>query len=131
MKVFDIMCRFFLRFRYPVTLPEDVAIALGVDISNFVTFEQFIEKITCPSCKPTKLTKFMLREKAEEAFHNAQRKECFIRSTLFSFYFSEGWMEFVLEFDEMDRLRRLYLNHQFIKPERGIEISLPEKFFNR
>lgn len=125
MGAYDQFCRFFLRFRYPVSLPEDVAQALGLQISNFVTFNQFVHYLSEPTCRPTRLHKFMPREDAEAAFQNAHTKECFVRSSLFSFYFPEGWIEFTLEFDENERLRRLYLNHKHIKFERGIEICLP------
>jgi hypothetical protein len=124
MKAFDHLCRFFLRFRYPVSLPEDVAQALGLEISNYVTFEQFISRLSSPTFKPSRLMKFMPREKAEEAFQNAQSKERFKSTSLFSFYFSQGWMEFVLEFDDQSRLRRLYLHHKIIQEERGKEILL-------
>ena len=124
MKAFDQLCRFFIRFRYPVTLPEDVASALGINLSNYITFDKFVSLLTCPSCKPTRLQKYMPREKAEEAFQNAHCKERFKGSSLFSFYFAEGWMEFMLEFDDQSRLRRMYLHHKNIKQERGIEIHL-------
>lgn len=124
MKAFDHLCRFFLRFRYPVSLPEDIAQALGLEISNYVTFAQFVNYLTSSSFKPTRLTRFMPREKAEEAFQNAHSKELFKHTSLFSFYFPEGWMEFVLEFDEQSKLRRLYLHHKAIKQERGQEILL-------
>ncbi len=127
MDAFEQVCRFFLRFRYPVSLPEDIAQALGLEISNYVTFDEFIHYLTSDSCKPTRLTKFMQREKAEEAFKEAQCKECFKHSALFSFYFAEGWVEFVLEFDDHARLRRLYLNHKTIQEERGTEIILAKE----
>ena len=66
----------------------------------------------------------MPREKAEKAFISAQRKEHFMRSSLFSYYFSEGWMEFKLEFDSKSLLRRIYIQHKTIEDERGIELHL-------
>ena len=124
MKAFDQVRRFLLRFRYPVSMPEDVAFALGVEISNYITFEQFVERLTCPSCKPTKLTKYMEREKALDAFQQAHCQEHFKYSSLVSYYFMEGWLEFALKFDEKGQLRRLYLHHKSIKQDRGIEIVL-------
>jgi hypothetical protein len=123
-RALDAVYRFFLRFRYPVTLPEDIGSALGIVASNHLTFEEFVGRLTCPSCRPTRLIKFMPREKAEEAFQTAQRKERFQQNTLISYYFNEGWMEFVLHFDEQSRLRRIYVNHKQIEKERGIEIPL-------
>jgi hypothetical protein len=124
MKAFDQLCRFFIRFRYPISLPEDIAEALGINLSNYITFEKFVSLLTCPSCKPTKLHKYMSREKAELAFKNAHCKEQFKGSSLYSFYFAEGWMEFMLEFDDQSRLRRMYLHHKNIELERGAEIQL-------
>jgi len=113
-----------MRFRYPVTLPEDVAQALGIEMSNFVTFEEFVKCLIDPQCCPTRLMKYMPREKAEAAFGTAQRTERFCQDTLCSYYFNEGWMEFILKFDEKERLRRLYLLHKQIKEDKGVEISL-------
>lgn len=124
MKALDHLYRILIRFRYPVSLPEDVASALGIEVSNFLTFEQFVEYLTGPLCRPTRLTRFMSREKAEEAFQSAQCKESFHQNTLFSYYFSEGWLEFVLQFDEQSRLRRIYLQHKNIQSDTGIEIPL-------
>lgn len=124
MKAFDHLRRLLLRFRYPVSLPEDVSKALGLDISNYVTFDQLVSLVTSPSFMPTTLSKFMPRNKAEEAFKHAQCKECFKRSSLYSFYFSEGWLEFLLEFDDHSRLRRVYMHHKDIQQDRGIEIPL-------
>lgn len=123
-KTLDAVYRFFIRFRYPVTLPEDIAEALGIAISNFLTFEEFVLCLTSPSCRPTRLSRFMPREKAEAAFNKAQRKERFQQQTLISYYFSEGWMEFILQFDEQSRLRRIYIQHKHIEKEYGIEIPL-------
>lgn len=123
-KALDSIYRFFLRFRYPVTLPEDIADALGIAASNFLTFDEFVRRLTSPSCRPTKLNKFMPREKAEEAFKTAQRTERFRQNTLVSYYFSEGWMEFILYFDEQSRLRRIYIHHRQIEKDQGIEIPL-------
>jgi hypothetical protein len=124
MKAYDQLCRFFLRFRYPITLPEEVAGALGIDLPNFLTFEQFVERLTGPECCPTRLNRFMPREKAEEAFLHAHCKELFKQTSLFSFYFTEGYLEFILHFDEQGLLRRLYMHHKRFKEERGVEIRL-------
>ena len=120
----DIFHRLLLRLRYPVSLPEDVAQALGIHMSNFLTFEEFVSQLISPECRPTRLIKFMPRHKAEEVFEGAQRTERFKKNTLISYYFSEGWMEFVLFFDEESRLRRLYLQHKKIEQDKGVEIQL-------
>lgn len=124
MSALDSLSRFFSRFRYPFTLPEDIANALGINVSNYVTFDEFMKLLTSPSCNPTKLTKFMPRKKAEGAFKGAQRKEQFTKNTLISYYFPEGWVEFNLEFDGNSELRRVYIQHKQISEERGIELHL-------
>lgn len=120
----NLLHRFFLRFRYPVSLPEDVARALGIEVSNFISFEEFVSRLICPSCRPTRLKKFMPREKAEAAFHGALRKERYQQNTLCSYYFNEGWMEFILSFDEHSRLRRIYIQHKKISTDQGVELQL-------
>lgn len=125
MKALNILSRFLARFRYPVSLPEDIASALGVHFSNAISFKDFVSKLSSPAFKPTTLSKFMLREQAEQLFFNAPRKEHFAESTLISYYFNEGWLEFVLKFDKEKRLRRLYLQHKTISQDEGIEIPLP------
>lgn len=125
MGAFDRLSRLFLRFRYPVTLPEDIADALGIDMSNFLTFDELIQTLVAPGCCPTNLARLMPRERAERAFASAQRKERFAQSTLCSYYFTEGWLEFKLDFDSQSQLRRLYIHHQKIPQDRGAEISLP------
>lgn len=113
-----------LRFRYPVSMPEDIAAALGVPLPNALSFTDFVIRLRHPSCLPTRLAKFMPRELAEKAFCNAIRTEKFNEKTLFSYYFSEGWLEFVLQFDRDERLRRIYLMHREINEEDGVEIPL-------
>ncbi len=119
---FDLIIDLLLRFRFPCTLPSEIAESLGVDLPRYPTFSQLIQNIS--SCNPTKLHKFMSREEAENAFFTAQRKERFVGNSLYSYYFNEGWIEFVLQFDDNARLRRLYLHHKSIKEDEGIEIPL-------
>lgn len=114
--------RLFCRFRYPVSLPEDVAGALGITLPNHLSFEKLMEELSCAN--PTKLRRFMGREMAERHFKGAVRKEIFGCFSIFSFYFRQGWMEFVLHFDERSRLRRVYLQHKEIKQPSGKEIAL-------
>lgn len=122
MKMIDSFGRFLARFRYPVSLPEDIAAALGIDISNFLTYDQFVSKIC--SCLPTKIRKFMPREEAEKAFQLAISKERFQRNTLCSYEFSQGRIVFILKFDEEGRLRRLYMQQKHIISDQGLEIPL-------
>lgn len=124
MKTFAFFTNFFTRMRYPVSLPEEVAEALGVHLSNESSFDEFLNRLCCPSCCPTRLMKFMPREKVEKLFKKATIKEKFKQNTIISYHFSEGWVEFVLQFDEQSRLRRIYLQHKQITQDRGIEIPL-------
>lgn len=124
MKALDLLSRLFLRFRYPVSMPEDVANALGIQMSNHVTFHEFLCRLGNLKCKPTRLSKFMSREKAEEAFYGAPLKEKFKNNTLVSYCFTEGWVEFILQFDDQSKLRRIYLQHKNIEHDRGLEIQL-------
>lgn len=124
MKALDWMFQFFLRFRYPVSLPEDIAGDLGINASNLLTFDEFVSQLTNLSGNPRNLYRFMPRRDADATFETAQRKEHFGRNSLYSYYFHEGWLEFNLYFDEQLRLRRVYLQHKHFTSEQGIEIPL-------
>lgn len=115
--------RLLIRFRYPVSMPEEVASDLGLTISNSLTFKEFINCLTNPCLRPAKLSRFMPREEAEGIFQTALRKERFKQNSLFSYYFNGGWMEFMLLFDEQSRLRRLYIQHKDLKQKVEISIS--------
>ena len=123
MQVPKFLFAFFLRFRYPVSLPEDVAGDLGFNFSNELSFREFVNYLTDPNHRPTKLIRFMPREQAEQIFRTALRREHFTHHSLFSYYFNGGWMEFVLDFDTQSRLRRLYLRHKDIKYRHEMIIS--------
>ncbi|PJD98174.1 MAG: hypothetical protein CK425_00340 [Parachlamydia sp.] len=116
--------RFLMRFRYPVSLPEDIAQDLGITFSHPPSFDELIKYLIDPRCCPERLKKFMAREDAEAAFDLACRKEKFLQNSLFSYYFTEGWLEFVLQFDNQGRLRRIYVQHQKIQQDEGAEILL-------
>lgn len=118
------------RFRYPCSLPEDVASALGIHLANSLSFDEFIYLLGTPECRPTRLRKFMQREKAEEAFQGALKKDIFSSISLFSFYFNKGWLVFSLHFDDKNKLRRLYLQCPAFQVVEGFEISLEEELVN-
>lgn len=69
----------------------------------------------------------MPRSEAEALFISAVKKERFRYESMYSYYFSDSWMEFVLHFDQQSRLRRVYLQHRDLKQEEGIEILLPRQ----
>ncbi len=123
MKVFKPLLQLFVRFRYPVSMPEDVAADLGINITNSLNFQEFMSCLIDPRYRPTKLTRFMPRDQAEDIFRLARRKERFPQNSLISYYFKGGWMEFVLQFDEQSRLRRLYIRHKDLKHKHEIPIS--------
>jgi hypothetical protein len=123
MKWFKLIQHVWIRFRYPVSMPEDIALALGIQLSNTMPFKDLVTQLS-RACCPKRLTKFMPRSAAEEAFSNAIRTERFCEKTLISYYFSEGWLEFVLLFDRSSRLRRIYLLHRAIQTDEGIELPL-------
>lgn len=123
MNVFEPILHLFARFRYPVSMPEDVASDLGIEITNSIKFQKFIQCLIDPRCRPTKLTRFMPREEAEDLFRMAKRREKFQQDSLFSYHFKGGWMEFILHFDEQSRLRRLYVRHKDLKQKYEISIS--------
>lgn len=110
------------RFRYPASLPEEIAKDLGVPLSNSHSFDEIITMLTSKNCCPQQLHRFMKRCEVDIIFQHARKKEQFKNSVLYSYYFTEGWLEFALKFDEDSRLRRIYLHHQGIKGKSGIEI---------
>lgn len=123
MKIFQAFLHLWIRFRYPVSMPEDVSSDLGLSLKNSLKFPEFIHCLIDPRHRPSKLTRFMPREEAEEIFRLAKRKERFKQNTLFSYHFKGGWMEFNLHFDEQSRLRRLYICHKDLQKQHEISIS--------
>lgn len=124
--------RFLTRWRYPVCCPEDISQALGLRLSNQLTFDELISQLTSPQCSINSLYKFMNRTAAEASFGNALHIERFRHTTLVSYFFSEGWVEFNLHFDGEDKLRRVYLQHHCIPSNLGVEIALrdPKTLFS-
>lgn len=122
MQFFDSFLHMFIRFRYPVSLPQDIAHALGISLKNTIAFEHLL--MVCQSCVPTRLAKFMPRMEAERVFQSAQRKDRFAQTSLYSYFFSEGWLEFELHFDDCSRLRRIYIHHKLIVNPNGFELPL-------
>ncbi|MEX1013312.1 MAG: hypothetical protein WD595_03640 [Waddliaceae bacterium] len=115
MKAVNQIAKFFLRFRYPVSLPEDIGCALGVKFPLIVTFDDFFHQLTSPSCHPTRLKRMMPRKEVEGIFSNAPKIERFQQNTLVSYYFNQGWIELDLKYGPNDELRRIYLHHQRIQ----------------
>ena len=110
------LTRILARFRHPISLPEDVESALGVPLSNFLSFEQVVTTLKKPSCLPTKLLRYMPRKDAEKSFQTACnthccQKESFLNLSIFTYDFNGKSISFELRFDDQAKLRRIYLNH--------------------
>ena len=129
MNLLEYLQEMFVRLRYPLSLPRDLGIALGIEVTNSLRFGKMLDTLLSPACQPRRLFKYMPRKLAEEAFDGAVKKERFLHSTLCSFSFNEGWLEFELQFDEESRLRRLYLHHKRIPHPRGHELALGQADF--
>jgi hypothetical protein len=121
MKIF---ARIMQRLRFPVTLPQDITQALGIKLPDPLSFDEFFKNLITTDSIPSKLSKWMPRSQAEAPFYRAQRKERFHENTIFSYYFNEGWLIFILRFDDQGRLRGLQMRHERIKGDEGIQIPL-------
>lgn len=126
MKFTKTIKRCFSFLRCDISIPNDIAKTLGMDLSVYPTFNDFINQIASTSFRPLHLKKYMPRNEAEEVFQGAFKKECFHKKTMFSYFFNDGWMEFVLSFDEQSRLRRVFVLHKKIAEEQGVEIHLTQ-----
>jgi hypothetical protein len=123
------LIRLISRFRYPVSLPEDVAHDLGMQLPNTLPFHAFLQLLASPHQRPANLRKHMSRTMAEAAFASALKKEMFKSSSLFSYYFNKGWLVFALYFDDHSRLRRVYLQCPACEPLEGFDLTLDEELF--
>lgn len=117
MRLWDRIC-------YPISNPQQVLGALGIQSKTYVNFQQFLQQVVTRS--PRRLFRRMPRAQAEKAFSTAYKKEGFHHMTIMSYYFCQGWLEFILEFDPRDHLRRLYVQHRLINSSHTIELELPE-----
>lgn len=126
MYILENLTKLLSRFRYPCSLPEEVAHALGIHLANSLSFDEVVRLLGTPECRPTRLRKFMPRQQAEGAFQSAIKKESFTHMTLFSFYFSKGWLVFTLSFDEQSQLRRIYVQCPMALTIDDFEIVLEE-----
>ncbi len=127
MKWFEDFRYFLRRLKYPASLPEDIAEALGVECVEGLSFRELLDVVTDGKFRPGTLHKFMSRSESEAFFRSAMRTEFFRNNSLFSYYINRGWMGFELEFDSESRLRRLYFKHRCVEYDRGIEIMLREE----
>jgi len=129
MQLLESLTRLISRFRYPVSLPEDVAHDLGMHLPNTLNFTEFLQLLSSPHQRPAKLRKYMSRILAESTFESALKKETFKSCSLFSYYFNKGWLVFALYFDEGSRLRRVYLQCPNCVSIDGFDLALDEELF--
>ena len=126
-QLLESLTRLISRFRYPVSLPEDVARDLGMHLPNTLSFQEFLKLLGAPHQRPAKLRKYMTRTMAESTFELALKKETFKSCSLFSYYFNKGWLVFALYFDESSRLRRVYLQCPQYAAIDGFDLVLEEE----
>lgn len=126
-QLLESLTRLISRFRYPVSLPEDVARDIGMHLPNTLSFQEFLRLLSAPHQRPAKLRKYMSRTLAESTFDSALKKETFKSSSLFSYYFNKGWLVFALYFDEDSRLRRVYLQCPSCASMDGFDLVLDEE----
>jgi len=107
------------RIWYPVALPEDIAHCFNLKVSNLLSQEELVRVLRKSQSYTAFLSRYMPRDIAESVFRRATSIESFGDKTIISYYFIGGWMEYVLQFDAEDRLRRVYLAHRAL--ERGSE----------
>ena len=125
------LTRLISRFRYPVSLPEDIAHDLGMYLPNTLNFQKFLQLLSSPHHRPAKLRKYMSRGVAEATFESALKKEAFKSCSLFSYYFNKGWLVFALYYDEDSRLRRVHLQCPACTSIEGFDLPLEEEFFDQ
>ncbi len=127
MQIVENLVRLLSRFRYPVSLPEDLAKDLGVKLANTVSFRQLLRELHSSDLRCGRLKRFMARAEAEAIFNSALKKESFKSSSLFSYYFNKSWLVFALYFDETERLRRLYVQCPSCCDFEGFDIHLVDE----
>lgn len=127
MQLIESLTRLLSRFRYPVSLPEDIAHDIGMHLPNTLRFSDFLHLLASPHQRPSKLRKYMSRALAESTFESALKKESFKSCSLFSYYFNKGWLVFALYFDEDSRLRRVYLQCPHCVDIDGFDLLLEEE----
>lgn len=126
--IVDPLRRLMMRWRHPFCLPEEVLSVLGLESPSLtLSFDELMHFLSSAECQPQNLMRYMSRVDAEAVFSEALKKERFNNETLFSFYFAESWVEFILHFDSESKLRRVYLQYNGLDDDEGIEINLPRK----
>ncbi|MCB1181343.1 MAG: hypothetical protein KDK55_04905 [Chlamydiia bacterium] len=121
------LLRLLSRFRYPASLPEEVASDLGLFIPNTISFKDFMSFLRSNHCCPTTLKRGMDRFDAERVFSSPLKKEIFSSRTLLSYYFAKGWLVITLFFDEGGQLTRAQVQCPMPTEIEGFDLHLLEK----
>lgn len=127
MQLLESLIRLISRFRYPVSLPEDVSRDLGIHLPNTLNFSDFLKLLSSPHHRSSKLSKYLPRYQAEAVFESALKKETFKSCSLFSYYFNKGWLVFALYYDQEARLRRVYIQCPDCEVLEGFDLPLNEE----
>ncbi len=121
MLLVDRISRIFAHLRHPVSLPQDLSKALGIPLSNRISFDDLISCLRGSCCS---LKRGMPRQEVERRFSTACRVEIFRHHALFAYFFKGRWLEVSAKYDLKGRLSHLYVLHELIPEERGIEVHL-------
>ncbi|MFZ0566117.1 MAG: hypothetical protein WAM28_08040 [Chlamydiales bacterium] len=127
MQLLESIIRLLSRFRYPVSLPEDVARDLGLFLPNTLGFRDFLRLLASPHHRCARLHKYISRHRAEAVFESALQTEKFKSCTLISYYFNKGWLVFTLHFDEQMLLTRISIQCPACERIEGFDLPLDEK----
>jgi hypothetical protein len=103
--------------RYPRSVPEEVAAALGVTLAQPHCWDELLKHLGSPQWAPPRLQRLMSRAHAQAAFSSALQIEEFTHTALCSYHLGGGWLTFDLHFDLEQRLRRLYVRHPQLGPD--------------
>jgi hypothetical protein len=124
MKIFKFVLKFFVDNQVDHLLPDELLKTLGLDLEGKSSIEDFVEKLNHSKSLHVKLKKFMTRREVENTFLSAEKKEHFSRHSLYSYYFSKGWLGFFVSFDQDLKLRRVYLQYKSLRYQDFIELYL-------
>jgi hypothetical protein len=113
-----------VRLRYPFSMPEEIGLDLGLDVTNSTDFDSLLKFLRSSSCYPRNLRRYMKKDEAEALFSHAFRSDHFREKSIHCYYFKQGWVEFELVYDNADRLRRIILQSRDISADEGVEIKL-------
>ncbi len=131
MKFLDSCLRLFCQFKYPLSLPDEVALAIGMRQANFIPFDLLCKTITPPRDAPKALKKYMNRKEAEKVFKSALSRKFEPLQSHFSYTVDGTTVNFTLHFDQNERLRRLVVQREEIYFAKGIDIPLETSPFYR